>query len=133
MPVNSIDPLWLDGWDHHSVWGYDEGTQLYFAQLWRNTDNGAGPPTFWLGFRPPAEWACQIWDAIVAVTGADPYQVRRAMGDDPYVDIRPDDLFPAPWDRELGTAVERRFDPPGPNDATRSASLTIASPVRGCA
>jgi hypothetical protein len=101
MPVNSVDPLHLEGWDRHSVWGYDEGTDLWFAQLWRNTDDGSGPPTFWLGFRPPAEWARQIWDAIVAVTGADPHEVRRAMGDSPYVDIRPSRLNPAPWDRDL--------------------------------
>jgi hypothetical protein len=122
MPVNSIDPLHLEGWDRRSVWGYDEGTQLYFAQLWRNTDNDADPPTFWLGFRPPAEWACQIWDAIVAVTGTDPDDVRRAMGDDPYVDIRPHGLFPAPWDRELIDAVNRLDEPPDP--ATRCDTPT---------
>jgi hypothetical protein len=64
MPVNSVDPLHLEGWDHHSVWGYDEQTDLWFAQLWRNTDHRDDPPTFWLGFRPPAEWACQIVDDV---------------------------------------------------------------------
>ena len=39
MPVNSVDPPHLEGWDHYSVWGYDEQTALWFAQLWRNTDN----------------------------------------------------------------------------------------------
>src|SRR4051794_7518188 len=82
---HSVDPLNLDGWDHYSVWGYDEQTELWFAQLWRNTDSRCDAPTFWLGFRPPAEWACQIVDAIVAVTGADQTTVERAMGDSPYI------------------------------------------------
>jgi hypothetical protein len=56
----------------------------------RNADNRNDPPTFWLGFRPPAEWACQILDTIVTVTGADQATVEQAMGDSPYVRIRPD-------------------------------------------
>src|SRR4051812_22173673 len=48
MPVNAVDPLHLEGWDHYSVWDYDEQTDLWFAQLWRNTDHRDDPPTFWL-------------------------------------------------------------------------------------
>lgn len=97
MPVDSVEPLHLGGWDRASVWGYDEGTELWFAQLWHNTDDLSGPPRFWLGRRPPAEWACQILDAVIAVTRAHPKDVLRAMAGNSYVHLRPDHLDPPAW------------------------------------
>ena len=37
-------PLPLDGWEHASLWGWDETTGSLYAHLWRNTDNPATPP-----------------------------------------------------------------------------------------
>ena len=37
-------PLPLDGWDHASLWGWNETTGSLYAHLWRNTDNPATPP-----------------------------------------------------------------------------------------
>jgi hypothetical protein len=38
-------PLSLDGWDQASIWGWDETADSLFAELWRNTDDPAKPPT----------------------------------------------------------------------------------------
>lgn len=38
-------PLPLDGWDHASIWGWDETAGSLYAYLWRNTDDPAEPPT----------------------------------------------------------------------------------------
>lgn len=45
---DSINPLWLAGWDRYSTWGYDSGTGSYYAQLYRNSADRDGPPTVWL-------------------------------------------------------------------------------------
>ena len=37
-------PLPLDGWDHASIWGWNETAGSLYAHLWRNTDDPAGPP-----------------------------------------------------------------------------------------
>jgi hypothetical protein len=36
--------LLVDGWDHYSVWGYEDLDESYFAQLWANESDGDGPP-----------------------------------------------------------------------------------------
>ncbi|WP_106398907.1 hypothetical protein [Actinocorallia populi] len=71
--------LWLDGWDQQSVWGYDEGMVSYFAQLWRNGDNGDAP-TIWIsGMNPRYEYPERLLGAIVAATRAPALEVFRAM------------------------------------------------------
>ncbi|MEV4416320.1 hypothetical protein [Catellatospora sp. NPDC049609] len=41
---DSVNGLWLEGWDDKSVWGYDTGTQSYFAQLTRNGNSDDDGP-----------------------------------------------------------------------------------------
>jgi hypothetical protein len=40
----------LPGWDRCSIWGMDPVPATYglFAQLWRDTDNGADAPRHWI-------------------------------------------------------------------------------------
>lgn len=45
---DSINPLWLKGWDSYSTWGWDSGTTSYYAQLYRNDADRDGAPTVWL-------------------------------------------------------------------------------------
>ena len=42
--------LALPGWDRCSIWALDPVPTTYglFAQLWRNTDNGADAPRHWI-------------------------------------------------------------------------------------
>jgi hypothetical protein len=46
----SRQALDLPGWDHHSVYGWDDGIGSYFAQLYRNGDplDEFDSPTVWL-------------------------------------------------------------------------------------
>jgi len=37
-------PLPLKGWEHASIWGWDETTSSLYAHLWRNTDDQGQPP-----------------------------------------------------------------------------------------
>src|SRR5689334_3566808 len=39
----------FDGWDHASIWGWDERADSLFAELRRNTDDSAAPPTIRIG------------------------------------------------------------------------------------
>ena len=69
MPESFAAALWLPGWDDASIWGYDEQTGGYFAQLWRNTDNHrAPPPTVWIGGLDPVGTPRELahWIAIKA-------------------------------------------------------------------
>jgi hypothetical protein len=38
----------LDGYDNASIWGFDEQSASYFAQLWRNTSDSFDDPDIWL-------------------------------------------------------------------------------------
>jgi len=42
-------PLRLDGWEHASIWGWDDTNDSLYAHLWRNTDDPAKPPTIKIG------------------------------------------------------------------------------------
>jgi len=39
----------LDGWDHASVWGWDETAESLYAHLWSNADDPAKPPAIRIG------------------------------------------------------------------------------------
>jgi hypothetical protein len=45
--------LWLPGWEHKSVWGWDSGDQSLFAQLYRNGEDDLLPPAGKLWVSPP--------------------------------------------------------------------------------
>ncbi|MDJ0771606.1 MAG: hypothetical protein QNJ12_22665 [Ilumatobacter sp.] len=74
------DALWLRGFDHQSVWGYDTGVNSFFAQVWRN---GSTPdqPDLWL--TPPAFWTSwprALVPLVVDFTEFPALDVVRAMG-----------------------------------------------------
>jgi hypothetical protein len=57
-------PLPLEGWDHASVWGWDETADSLYAHLWRNTDDPAKASAIRIG---PDEYTPAITcDAILA-------------------------------------------------------------------
>jgi hypothetical protein len=80
--VSGPVPLPLDGWDHASIWGWDETADSLFAELRRNTDDPAGPPTIRIGpddltpaIRLPETLALHIALAV----DRDPWDVTAAM------------------------------------------------------
>jgi len=71
------EPLWLPGWSERSVWGYDESTQSYFAQLWR--DGVTEAPTAWLTGMDLMERREQVAILVAAVVGISLANVYAAM------------------------------------------------------
>ena len=89
-------PLPLDGWEHASLWGWDEGTQSLYAHLWRNTDDPARPPAIRVGlddYTPAitliptlAQYiamaaTCDPWDAVTALLEVENQQEYRNTKD----------------------------------------------------
>lgn len=76
---NFTDALALPGWDEQSIWGYDEGTGSFFAQLWSNGSR-SDPPEIWLsGAQTVYPWPGSIALAVVEKTRADPLAVVQAL------------------------------------------------------
>ena len=79
----SIYGFMLDGWDHQSTWGYDDGIGSLYAQLTRNGNSDDNGPDIWLtpptipAVRDPAQLARIIANA----TEADLADVHDAMND----------------------------------------------------
>ncbi|MEV6956122.1 hypothetical protein [Streptomyces sp. NPDC051183] len=73
----------IDGWSELSAWGYDEGLESYFAQLWRDADPANSNPTVWLmGYDPRYARREELFAAILAATHAAPTETLRALGGD---------------------------------------------------
>ncbi|MFE4263424.1 hypothetical protein [Streptomyces sp. NPDC056883] len=73
----------IDGWSELSAWGYDEGLESYFAQLWRDGDPVNSNPTVWLmGYDPRYTRREDLFAAILATTHAAPLNILRALGGD---------------------------------------------------
>ncbi|MFJ4657953.1 hypothetical protein ACIP5Y_42360 [Nocardia sp. NPDC088792] len=70
--------VWLDGWEHQSLWGWELG--YYFLQLWRN-DARTDKPFLWLtpADRPLLTSSGSVALAIARTTGADPLDISRAL------------------------------------------------------
>lgn len=74
------DAVDLSGWEHRSIWGWDDGTSSFFAQLWRN-DSTSDEPDVWLtGARKPFPWPGCIALEIVEHTEHDALAVVCGMG-----------------------------------------------------
>lgn len=96
--VDFVEAVWLDGYEDHSIWGYDSGTASFFAQIWRNGSDADEPPELWLS--PPdyqMSWAEMVVPLLVDFTGTDPLPVVRGMGL----------TAPAPCVADLGTVESR--------------------------
>jgi len=75
-------PLPLDGWDQASIWGWDETTRSLYADLWRNTDDPAKPPTIRIGpddFTPAITLPETLALHIAMAIDGDPWEVTAAM------------------------------------------------------
>ena len=73
------DSIELPGWEHRSIWGYDDVGSFY-AQLWRNDSTADAPDTWLSGVEPIYSWPGCIALAVVETTGHDPVTVIRALG-----------------------------------------------------
>ena len=79
----SIYAVFLDGWDHRSTWGWDDGMGCFYAQLTRNGESDANGPGIWITppTWPQATTATQLATLIAAATGADLHAVQVAMNE----------------------------------------------------
>ncbi|MFI9841847.1 hypothetical protein ACIHFD_32755 [Nonomuraea sp. NPDC051941] len=76
----------LEGWENRSVWGWDEGTGSWWAQLWHNDlpdDPVADAPHVSIG--PLAgqhiSAASGLVPLIAAATGADPDRIDQLLAE----------------------------------------------------
>jgi len=72
----------LDGWDHASIWGWDETTSSLYAHLWRNTDDPAKPPAIRIGpddYTPAITFAATLAQHIAMAADCDPWDVLTAL------------------------------------------------------
>ncbi|GLY71270.1 hypothetical protein [Amycolatopsis taiwanensis] len=74
------DAVDLPGWEHQSIWGWDEGTGSFYAQLWRNGSTSDAPEIWLTGALKPYPWPGCIALEIVEHTQADTLAVVQAMG-----------------------------------------------------
>jgi hypothetical protein len=74
-------PLPLKDWDHASIWGWDEAANSLFAELWRNTDDPAKPPTTWIGPDDFTPVTCPVTltQHIAMAADCDPWKVATAL------------------------------------------------------
>lgn len=72
------EPLWLPGWSERSIWGFDEPTGSYFAQLWPDGDD-ANAPAVWIAGLPPVSTLRQLVSRVASATTADVIQVLAVM------------------------------------------------------
>ncbi len=94
-------PLPLDGWDQASIWGWDEATGSLYADLWRNTDGLAKPPTIKIGpddLTPPITLPETLAQHIAMAVDGDPWEVIAAM--DEAVEADDQDEENEDWDDE---------------------------------
>ena len=81
--MDSIYPVFIDGWDQLSTWGWDSGMGSYYAQLTRNGKSDDNGPEVWI--TPPAWPVMQLPQtlakAIAEVTGTELAAVIAAMND----------------------------------------------------
>jgi hypothetical protein len=75
-------PLPLSGWDHASIWGWDDTTRSLYAHLWRNTDDPAKPPTARIGpddYTPTITCPVTLAQHIAMAADCDPWKVATAL------------------------------------------------------
>jgi len=97
-------PLPLDGWDHASIWGWDDTTGSLFACLWRNTDDPAKPPTIRIepnDYTPTIEFPATLAQHIALSVDCDPWDVLTAL----YEVDNQDNETAGPEADEAGTTV----------------------------
>ena len=83
MTESSIYPVFLDGWDELSTWGFDSGADSYYAQLTRNGNSDDDGPDIWITppTWPPMARPAELAQAVATATGVDLSTVRNALND----------------------------------------------------
>ncbi len=79
---HSTVPLPLNGWDHGSVWGWDETTGSLYAHLWRNTDDPAVRPVTRIepdDYTPVITCPVTLSQHIAMAAECDPWKVLTAL------------------------------------------------------
>ncbi len=74
------DALDLPGWENQSIWGWDQMTSSFYAQLWRNNSSSDAPDIWLSGAMKTYPWPGSVALEIVERTQADADTVIRAMG-----------------------------------------------------
>jgi hypothetical protein len=75
-------PFQLTGWDHASIWGWDETTGSLYAHLWRNTDDPGGPPPIQIGadeLTPEIKFPATLAQHIAMAIDCDPWKVAAIL------------------------------------------------------
>lgn len=94
------DPIWLPGWDHQSIWGYDASHQSFFAQLWHNDNRGDDPDVWLPGVDVQHLWPGCLALGVLEATQAGPETVIDALGlSEPRPLLRPSQEIAAAKDR----------------------------------
>jgi hypothetical protein len=73
--------LWLEGWDHSSIWGYDPPLETFYAQLTRDGTSDDDGPEIWITppTYPDVRSAGDLALLIAKATGAGLAAGRTAM------------------------------------------------------
>lgn len=72
----------LDGWDHASIWGWDETIGSLYAHLWRNCDDPSKPPAIRIrpdDFMPTITLAATLAQHIAMAADCDPWDILTAL------------------------------------------------------
>jgi hypothetical protein len=93
------DAVDLPGWEHQSIWGWDEGTGSFYAQLWRNGSASDAPEIWLTGARTPYPWPASIALAIVEGTKTDALTVVHGQGGRAHQTQRPQPVHRRPEPR----------------------------------
>jgi len=99
----------LDGWDHASIWGWDEAVDSLFADLRRNSDDPDKLPVIRIrpdDYTPVITLLSTLAQHIAMAAGRDPWEVVTALheADDQDEEDWDDDEIGAERD-EAGTVV----------------------------
>lgn len=122
MPEDFRRALWLEGWEGQSIWGFDEGMDSYFAQLWRDEDSNDAPTVWLSGMAPRFTMPEQLFAAMVSATGAPALDVFTAMEAD---DLAPRTIAPPPGPDEV-RAVQAELVRQGPDQHLRGMADALA-------
>lgn len=81
--MQQLRPLDLPGWDSLSIWGYDPGTQSFYAQLTHNNNTDDDGPDVWI--TPGTAWPVinsthELSGYIARATGEPTSTIKSAMG-----------------------------------------------------
>lgn len=113
------DAVDLPGWEHQSIWGWNEGTGSFYAQLWRNSSSSDAPEIWLTGAQKPYPWPGSIALEIVEHTQAEPLAVVQAMGiAHPEPALRPD--------QEIGSLVSELIAANDPSPYSMSKMQALA-------